>query len=790
MLVLVAAAIFPIVGMMSFAIDVSHWFDYSRNLQNRADAAALAAGAQFGGLCFAGGNAGTTTSGAQSAMGKWAQLYTGASAGESFVYSGTGGGTATGRVPYSDSAVSASPTSGGSDGPGTGWNVTTNGYVNNTTGASPPVTSPLTLRAGIANINNFWLALNASDFAPNASGANTSFTMGPTSPTPPSFCSSDPTYDQTDSQCRNQAHGQTTGPCAVGPMIDVKLTQKNVPLFIPLFSGLTPTIHGHARVTLEGEASTPAAPIAVGDTAFTPCVKVNLMDASTNMPLPGSPIPLPNRTQAQPTDPVQWTSNPTSFTMPASENVYVQPILSDCQNSIQTYDDSTNTGLLLINPKGASASGATLTGDVPPQISSDGVTVSGSCANGTQYLNEGTCNVTVNAGVAFGTGVNVNNKANVGLIVHTWNNTTNSWNLNPTSGSTSLHKPGTAGCPATMWCGDPTIPDTSGIAQFEITWSQTSGKIGAANCASTPTPAACSGTFGIRAQSFGACDGCDQPDSSGPIIFARISQGASSDLDTFAPGTVSNVVFTLKLAGLNTAQYVGIGNPPPTVLRFSASSNHQTGLVDCGQGNGTNADAWAIYGGCGPSNSHFTPPLNPLYVNTRNTCGTPPGPPWPNGNQQDCVQTTPGQRRQGIICPLILRVVKGAFSTTCNDPSAGSCLNAPNNWDSSKGHPPGNDRRAITMILTSQVDLAAGTGSPQFWLPIRQFATFYVVGWDSKLKPQCGDNAPFPTKGKKNQDNGAIWGYWINYTDFGIANGQLCPVSSTLPVNCVPALTR
>ena len=94
------------------------------------------------------------------------------------------------------------------------------------------------------------------------------------------------------------------------------------------------------------------------------------------------------------------------------------------------------------------------------------------------------------------------------------------------------------------------------------------------------------------------------------------------------------------------------------------------------------------------------------------------------------------------------------------------------------------------MILTSQVDLAAGTGSPQFWLPIRQFATFYVVGWDSKLKPQCASNIAFPIKGKKNQDNGAIWGYWINYTDFGIANGQPCPVNSTTPVNCVPALTR
>ena len=34
-----------------FAIDFAHLFDYSRNLQNRADAAALAAGVEYGGTC-------------------------------------------------------------------------------------------------------------------------------------------------------------------------------------------------------------------------------------------------------------------------------------------------------------------------------------------------------------------------------------------------------------------------------------------------------------------------------------------------------------------------------------------------------------------------------------------------------------------------------------------------------------------------------------------------------------------------------------------------------------------
>jgi hypothetical protein len=99
------------------------------------------------------------------------------------------------------------------------------------------------------------------------------------------------------------------------------------------------------------------------------------------------------------------------------------------------------------------------------------------------------------------------------------------------------------------------------------------------------------------------------------------------------------------------------------------------------------------------------------------------------------------------------------------------------------------------MILTADVDLAAANGAPQFWLPIYQFATFYVVGWDTSINPSCtgqgpGQNAPYPVKGKKNQQNGSIWGYWINYVTFGNPNGQPCPINSQQPVNCVPALTR
>ena len=764
-LVLVAAAMFPIVGMMTFAIDVSHWFDYSRNLQNRADAAALAAGGTFGSLCF-GSSAGSTSNGAQSAIGKWAQLYSGAGVGEP-----------AGNLPYTDTAVSASPTAtpGTGNGPGTGWNVTTNGYINNTLPASP-VTSPLTLRKG--SLSNFLMILNGTNYAEHG---GTNFSMAPGGL---GFCNSNPTLDATDKECYQQTlipGTQLANDCASGAMVDVKLSQRNLGLFFPLFN-LTPTINAHARVTLQGEASSPTAPIAVSDTGYTPCVSVNLVNASTGSVM--QTVTLPHRTQANPTDPVQWdnSTSPASFTMPTSAHVYVQPFLSDCNGNGQTYDDSTNTGLLMINNH--PATDPTVGSGSPPQINTGGVTVSGACTNSTQYFNVGGCTVSVNASVTFANDVSAS-KAKVFVIEHTWNNTTNTWVTN--SPGTQLSRPGTSGCPATAYCGDPQLLDASGIDQFEITWEEDDGTIGTTNCKTNFTPGVCSGTFGIQAQSFDACNGCDQPDDSGPIVFARISEGAANDVNTLASGSTHNLVFTVKLAGINTGQ---VGDPA-TVLRFANSTNHQTGLVDCGQGTGTNADSYVVYYGCGPDNPQFTnPPLNPLYVNTRNTCGTPPGPPWPSGNHQDCVQTTPGQRRNGIICPLVLRIVGAPLTNNCNSQNVGVC--PANNWKAiGPNGASGGDPRAITMIITSAVDLATGVGKPQAWIPIRQFATFYVTGWDSKVLPQCGDNEAFPVKGKRNSQNGAVWGHWINYTDpGGITNGQACPVTSTTPVNCVPALTR
>jgi hypothetical protein len=725
--VVLVAVWLPVLALfVSFAIDFAHFFDYSRNLQNRADAAAMAAAVAYGSTCSS-----SPTSANTDVIGKIAQQYAGPPNGD----------TTAGNLPYTFGSVS--------------------NYQNqpNLTRGTP---------------TNFHMLLNSKQNWPT--GANWNMGTAGNNTNSLALCSS------TDED------GNT------GPMVDVRLTQANLGLFFPLL-GFSPSISAHARAGLEGEASTSATPIAVGDTGNIPCVSVRLVNATSNNVIQTVTLSKEPPDPLNPTAPVQWdnTAAPASFTMPTSDNVYVQPYLSDCNGSGVVYDDgpSPGSGLLTINNHPVNTT--TPANGAAPLLSNAGVYLSGTCANGTQYFSSGGCSITVNAGVTFANNVG-NGGQNVYYRLRTYDPVAGTW----TQGAqTSLHRPGTAGCPATAWCGDPTIADQSGNSQIVIDWKQTQQSINGTSCNGNPTPAACQNSFNVQAQTFGACNGCNQPDDSGPIVFSRISEANAAgviignDTNSFASGTTHRLVFTFKLSGLNTSR----PGDPPLVLRFANSTNHQTGLVDCGQGSGASNDAQVVYYGCGPGNP-LVPGMNPLFIYSRPpgsdcspaTDGNTTG--WPNGNNQDCVQTTPGQRRNAIICALVDKIVNNPYGTNCTGGATGTC--PANNWSAVTGGKNilAGDPRAVVMIITSTADFASGAGSPQSWLPIRRFATFYVTGWDGGIKPQCAGNEAYPGKNKNNSDNGAVWGHWINYEDTaGTPNGQPC-VIGTSPTNCVPALTR
>jgi putative Flp pilus-assembly TadE/G-like protein len=735
--VVMVAVWLPVLALfVSFAVDFAHFFDYSRNLQNRADAAALAAGVAYGTTCFSSPN--DTTQLAN--IGHVAQQY-----------AGPPNGTPDTNLPYAFSS-------------------------------SAPYQNQPNLTQGQAT--NFFMVLNGA----------TSHDKGGTSFSDGNFCSAD-----------------YTNPA--GPAVDVWLTQEHLPLFFPLV-GFQPNISAHARVQLQGEASSPfVRPIAVSDPGAFGCATVIFKNSNDN-----STIATRDLTETDTTNFVfDNAANPVSVTIPTAY-VYMQVVLSDCNGNGQTFDDSTNSGIEAIN----SFDTAVPSSGQAPKITGGGVTLcqagsgNATCASPPtcdgyfSTLSTGTCAVAVTANVTFSPDVtNPKNQVSVTAV-----------DTSTGGGSIDLQPDATG----TVWTPSGnqtlTIGAASGQHLIRIDWSQKTGSVGGVTC-TNQTP--CTGTFGIQQQAFGACNGCDQPDDSGPIVKSQIRLGTdlpgTSGRNAFQQGSTQQLVVTLQLAGIR-AQANG-APAPDTILRFSGSTNHQTGLIDCGQGNqsggaGTTADAYTIYGGCGPANP-FEPPncsnanlncslplLNPLYV-----YGRPPATPtdcspavdqnytdWPSpgaGNHQDCVQTTPGTRRNGIVCALIERVTgvaPAAFAANSSACNGGTC--PANHWTDPNGIPP-DDQREIDVVLTSPVDLAAAAGQANYpWVPIRRFAKFYVTGWDPSVGPNCnGTNDPWPgPAGGKQTQNGAIWGHWMSDTENGVGDGTPCQTSSIEPVNCVPVLTR
>jgi hypothetical protein len=766
-MVLVAVTLPVLILFVAFGTEVGHWFDYSRNLQNRADAAALAAGDQYGGVCF-----GTYTTTQTDAIGQVAQQFAGPPAQDpSNLY------TVPGNLPYAYSTFLPSQ------------------YENvpNLKKGSP---------------SNYHLLLNSTaDW--NKGGADWNMGAGTAKGSSLALCKS------TDED------GHT------GAMADVRVTQANIGLFFPLF-GFKPTISAHARVALENSAGSNAViPIAVRDPGSIQCIAVNYVNAATNNPINPSPIPMTQVGTDATTGNIIWSVPAgSSIAMPAS-NVYVQVVTGNCGASPTTYDPS--GGLLYIN------TWSTATSPSQPVITTGGVFMTGSCPVdnlSNVFFTDEICNksVGVTANVLFPAGTKSNPKPTVtatdtktgAVMPLQQKGNTNEWDTKNPDQITI----------------DPTIGGDPGPHPIDIsvTWTDSSGNPHTLD-------------LGPQQQSFAACDddlrsdcpsqGSTVTGGSGPIVLAQLrttADGAGSfGPNAYAAGSTQSLVLTLEVQGLNKTPPAN----PPTILRFSepTSVTHATGLINCGQtSQGTSQAIAAIIGGCpvagssgcpiGSNNFDF---CSPLAINYRNSTCTPAGsqiPPATTASLRtttdptvptDCVGLVGGNKTpiaKAIACRIIT-------NTTPNDCASGNTPNAAcsaNNWSPTAGPSsvPANDPRAITMVITAPEDLSGNNGPP---VPIRNFATFYVTGWNTQgsapscasygaVSPtaagdawhynQCTDanDAPAPPQTCKNNgknatggDPGEVWGYWMTYVDpNGIPTQTLCNPAGL--GTCTPALTR
>ena len=174
----------------------------------------------------------------------------------------------------------------------------------------------------------------------------------------------------------------------------------------------------------------------------------------------------------------------------------------------------------------------------------------------------------------------------------------------------------------------------------------------------------------------------------------------------------------------------------------------------------------------------------------------------------DCTGTAAGNSPpviNGLACRVILA------GCQLNNGKANGSVCSPNNWSPTEGASSiqGGDPRALTMVITAPSDLAKNN-SGQI-IPIENFAVFYVTGWTTQQNdaPGCGSyaaappgtamdaehlnncpNGSVPPNGQcAGTSKGMVWGFWIKYTDPN-ANpiGTICNPSAF--GNCTPALTR
>src|SRR5262249_26452702 len=192
-------------------------------------------------------------------------------------------------------------------------------------------------------------------------------------------------------------------------------TQTNLPLFFPFFN-VTPDISAHARVSLQSLASaSQLLPLAVGDAAYVPCVKVQFIPSVSGTT---TTIPLQlNQSLTKSTGIPVWdnstanSGNGDQVPIPAPGTyLYMRAVLwsqgssgtcSTVRNSI-TYPIPTATDGILDLGSYPKTSLGTLAANAVPQVDTGGGSLSNGTGNPDQsFSSAGNYSVNVTANVAF-----------------------------------------------------------------------------------------------------------------------------------------------------------------------------------------------------------------------------------------------------------------------------------------------------------------------------------------------------------------------------------------------------
>jgi Putative Flp pilus-assembly TadE/G-like len=544
-------------------------------------------------------------------------------------------------------------------------------------------------------------------------------------------------------------------PCTA-KMVDVKLTESNLPLFFGLFKSacglFVCRIHSHARVQAFAETTRNGTlPVAVPDPGLVTAAAVDYLNEDT-----GAVLATKALTRVTGSNPPQWTNSgdPAAVDMAGVSHLGIRVKLSGAtpapatitcgQPLNQCYDlgtaDATglpSNGVLFVH--GYPAAGYTTGAAGEPKVRGVTLFTGGGTPCSDPYffsIVSGTCGLGVQADVAFPA---VSSKNTVCATITGAFGYTETNQLRNTSGNTWA----TTGSGQFKFFG----PDAQeGPLSVTLSWGNNGG--GGNACIN--------GTWNgyVFQRSFAATD-----PRSGPISGAWLKESPSGASSTYSyqndgAGTTHSLWVGLQLQPALT-DAIGVASPP-VYLRVLGSQNQS---IDCDPGYPNIRTELA--NGCRPTYTINTSGSCPTY---NALWGTPQ--PW------SCVKTQTGGSVGQVTQGMEDRLMPG-----------GVC--APNNWSSFPNLSP-SDPRLIPVILTP---FGSFGGSGNDIVPVTGFSEFYITGWaknsgSAKAQPDCpGDDAP--------PDKGYIVGHFVKYIDtLNSGGGGTSSCDFNAFGNCVAVLTK
>jgi hypothetical protein len=477
------------------------------------------------------------------------------------------------------------------------------------------------------------------------------------------------------------------GPPCAARMVDVKITEANLPWFFGL--NVVPAVNAHARVEIRGISSHGALPVAVPE--VNPVRgRITFINEDTGAVLASTDIT--KKTSANGLS--IWDNSEAPLPVTVSvPRVGVRVALSGgtsltCGDPlVACYDLASADGILFARGWSSSGSGA----QPNPPIARSVTLFPGSCSDPYFSASDTTCTVGVRAALDVGTLATTNVQ------------------LTAVVGGTNY--PMTYEAASGTWLSNATIPIAPGAGPVSVNlrWQEITGSItGLGTCTTAfRNNNPCQGTFTDVQRAFGG-----NVDRSGPIKVAQIWENGSFWANSFELGTTHNLVVKIGVQG--TLQNATGVDDPLVTLRVTGSQNQ---TVDC------DPDIPNL-------RTEIAEGCSPLYTrNTGTACPATAPELWAQPEPWNCVAVQTGGAVGQVEHGMKDRILGGA--NTCT---------SPNNWSDFPNIPAG-DPRIVPVFLTP---FGTFQGSGNDVVPVTGFATFYVTGW---FGSPCATDDPVADKG-------------------------------------------